>query len=131
MSSKEDYYNRKRIIAASVGSLLTNLAVTPFDVVKTRAQSNITLINSHTSTWGAMKKIVGKKGVAGLYKGLGAGMTMSIPSTVIYYVGYEALRDLFSPVINGYSPFVAGGLARIIAGLYILLADFSECYLAS
>jgi solute carrier family 25 protein 39/40 len=106
-----------RISSAIIGSIITNLAVTPFDVLKTRAQSNLHQ-KTKTTTIGEIQKIIHTRGLTALWKGLGAGMAISIPSTVIYYVGYESLRDAFRPNIGGYSSFAAGGLSRIVAGSY-------------
>jgi solute carrier family 25 protein 39/40 len=48
---------------------------------------------------------------------------MSIPANVIYFVGYDHLRDMIRPYTapatgatgKDYSPLVAGGVARTIA----------------
>ena len=42
---------------------------------------------------------------------------MSIPSSVIYYVGYDQLKDVFAPQMDQwkvgvYTPVVAGSLSR-------------------
>lgn len=45
---------------------------------------------------------------------------MSVPANVIYFVGYDYLRDLIQPYTSidsnrDYSPLVAGAVARTIA----------------
>ncbi|CAO3693479.1 unnamed protein product [Rhizopus stolonifer] len=50
---------------------------------------------------------------------------MALPSTAIYYVGYDHIRDYTSDsqfkgtFLDTYSPLWAGGLARTIAGLVV------------
>lgn len=50
-----------------------------------------------------------QEGVVALYRGFLPTMFMSVPATVIYFVGYEALRDRVE------SPMLAGAGARILA----------------
>lgn len=40
---------------------------------------------------------------------------MSVPANVIYFVGYDYLRDLIQPTTANYSPLIAGAIARTIA----------------
>jgi solute carrier family 25, member 39/40 len=116
-TEKVDINTRQRIISATAGALLTSLMVTPFDVIKTRAQSNLS--QKQQSTWAAITSIGRRKGLTGLYKGLGPALMMSIPSTVIYYVGYESLRDDFRSSLGWYAPLAAGSLARSVAATVI------------
>lgn len=48
---------------------------------------------------------------------------MSVPSTVIYYIGYEHLRDRIlghlAPEKRFYAPLLAGAIARTIAATII------------
>lgn len=53
------------------------------------------------------------EGVTALWKGLSPALVMSVPANVIYFVGYEYLRDLIQP--KDYAPLLAGALARTIA----------------
>ncbi|KAF9344427.1 hypothetical protein BGX26_004387, partial [Mortierella sp. AD094] len=100
--------------------------------------------NNHTSkaaqeryfhgTWDGVKKIVRYEGATSLWRGLSPTVAMSIPATVIYFVGYDYLKDVLSEkvfvaspendVFLGQSfvyeyratlaPLVAGGFARTI-----------------
>lgn len=65
-------------------------------------------------------KIVKYEGVTALWKGLSPALVMSVPANVIYFVGYEYLRDwITQPTIannyQDYAPLIAGALARTIA----------------
>lgn len=67
-----------------------------------------------------MYKIIKYEGVAALWKGLSPALLMSVPANVIYFVGYDYLRDLIQPYASidsnrDYSPLVAGAVARTIA----------------
>lgn len=66
-------------------------------------------------------KIGSKEGVCTLYRGLGMTLLMSIPSNVVYFSGYEFLRDS-SPLKQSYpvlNPLLCGSLSRIIAATTI------------
>jgi hypothetical protein len=97
---------RVKIASASIGSLLVSLTTTPLDVIKTRLQSG------HVNT--SIKSIVKYEGLKALWRGLTPSMLMTTPATVLYYVGYESLRNLLIsssfPQIN--SIIIAGCSAR-------------------
>ncbi|CAG8719512.1 10505_t:CDS:2, partial [Dentiscutata heterogama] len=62
-------------------------------------------------------KIVRYEGVTSLWRGLSPGLVMSVPLTVVYFVGYDSIRDSLWKHWKGkysetYSPLVAGTLAR-------------------
>jgi solute carrier family 25 protein 39/40 len=58
------------------------------------------------------------EGVAALWRGLTPALTMSIPATIVYFVGYDAARDKTrhhigeDTLLYQYSPLWAGGVAR-------------------
>ncbi|KAF1796917.1 mitochondrial carrier domain-containing protein [Mucor lusitanicus] len=71
-------------------------------------------------TFDGLYKIIKYEGVAALWKGLSPALLMSVPANVIYFVGYDYLRDLIQPYTSidsskDYSPLVAGAVARTIA----------------
>ncbi|TPX66698.1 hypothetical protein SpCBS45565_g04298 [Spizellomyces sp. 'palustris'] len=102
-----------RTLSACTGAILTSLLVTPFDVVKTRMQSSAYPL----STRSIVRVVVGSEGVKGLWRGLVPTLVMSVPSTVVYYIGYEDVRGrMVARWGEGvYAPLVAGGLARTLA----------------
>ncbi|ORX58781.1 mitochondrial carrier [Hesseltinella vesiculosa] len=70
-------------------------------------------------TLDGMYKIFRYEGASALWKGLSPVLLMSIPGNMIYFVGYDHLRDSIqkytSPAYQEYSPLVAGAMARTIA----------------
>jgi solute carrier family 25 protein 39/40 len=79
-------------------------------------------IHSKVKITGTMVFFVDKNGmiyiakqerVLNLWRGLTPALIGSLPSTVLYYTGYEALRDLFIlHTQSSYSPLFAGAIAR-------------------
>lgn len=60
-----------------------------------------------------MVKLVRHEGPLSLFRGLSAGLAMAVPATMIYFVGYDAIRDRFKDTpMDPYSPLWAGGAAR-------------------
>ncbi|KAJ3158411.1 hypothetical protein HDU86_002880 [Geranomyces michiganensis] len=146
----------QKMISAGVGAVLTSLLVTPFDVVKTRMQSAAGVAsNSHhhhhprieprpehqhhppraaastagarfNGTWDGVVKIARHEGLFSLWRGLSPTLVMSVPSTVIYYIGYEHIRDTINahiPLASAskeiYAPLLAGATARTLAATVI------------
>ena len=86
--------------------------VTPLDVVKVRLQAK----QNHPSTLKALLSIFRNEGLLSLYRGFLPSMAMSLPGTVIYFVGYERIHDGLEDVIHGpLVPLIAGSSARIMA----------------
>lgn len=58
------------------------------------------------------------EGVTSLWRGLSPALAMSVPATIVYFVGYDAVRDKTrqhigeDTLIYQYSPLWAGGVAR-------------------
>lgn len=67
-------------------------------------------------------KISQHEGVAGLWRGLSPTLLMAVPATVVYFVGYESIRESLrrfparQPGIDQWAvPLLAGSTARVIA----------------
>lgn len=65
----------------------------------------------------AFSKIAQNEGVLTLWRGISVTLLMAIPANVVYFTGYEYLRDVspigkYSPAVN---PLVCGALARVFA----------------
>lgn len=72
-----------------------------------------------TGTWEGLKKISQYEGFQALWRGLGLTLIMSIPSNVVYFIGYEYLRDN-SPIQHPiFTPLLAGGFARTLAATVV------------
>ncbi|VEU19769.1 DEKNAAC100831 [Brettanomyces naardenensis] len=155
---KNDITLSQRMGSACVGSVLTSLVVTPFDVVRIRLQQQEMLFppgvlnagqccrkvfweedspglapkgkeslfcmeNSCaeeariSGTMTGISKIATNEGIRALYRGLFLTLVMAVPSNVVYFSGYDILRDSSPledshPVIN---PLICGAFARILA----------------
>ncbi|KAI8149162.1 mitochondrial carrier domain-containing protein [Fennellomyces sp. T-0311] len=116
----------ERMMSACAGALVTSVLMTPLDVVKTRLQSQEATGYRHLNgTTDGLIKIVRNEGPFALFRGLSAGLVMAVPSTVIYFVGYDYIRDQISQSrfastpVHDYSPLWAGGVARTFAAAFI------------
>lgn len=72
-----------------------------------------------SGTWEGLRKISQYEGLSGLWRGLGLTLLMSVPSNVVYFIGYEHLRDnlpLQSPMLT---PLLAGSLARTMSATVV------------
>ncbi|KAI9481660.1 MAG: mitochondrial carrier domain-containing protein [Benjaminiella poitrasii] len=71
------------------------------------------------STLDGLYKIMKYEGPTALWKGLSPALVMSVPANVIYFVGYDYLKDIIQPIIStqatDYSPLIAGAVARTLA----------------
>lgn len=62
-----------------------------------------------------------------LWRGLLPGLVMALPSTAIYFVGYDYIRDqarsshYANTALDTYSPLWAGGLARSKILIYMAM----------
>lgn len=72
-------------------------------------------------TFSGISKIAADEGVSTLYRGLGLTLVMAIPSNVVYFSGYEFMRDS-SPLAQSYpiiNPLICGSLSRTLAGFSV------------
>lgn len=72
-------------------------------------------------TFQGLTKIASEEGLSTLYRGLGLTLIMAIPANVVYFSGYEFLRDSSPlkedfPLIN---PLLCGSIARVLAATSI------------
>lgn len=74
-----------------------------------------------SGTFQGLTKIASEEGLCTLYRGLGLTLVMAIPANVVYFSGYEFLRDS-SPLKDDYpviNPLLCGSIARILAATSI------------
>lgn len=80
-------------LAGSTAALFT----TPFDVVKTRLQTQIPgSISQYNSVFHALQEIGKKEGLRGLYRGLTPRLVMYMSQGAIFFASYEFFKRLFS-----------------------------------
>ncbi|KAK9370394.1 mitochondrial carrier domain-containing protein [Lipomyces kononenkoae] len=66
-------------------------------------------------TWDGFAKIARNEGITALWRGLSPTLVMTIPSNVIYFVGYDYLRQVIPIQSSTFAPLVAGGFARMLS----------------
>ncbi|KAG5436931.1 hypothetical protein PCANB_001341 [Pneumocystis canis] len=152
----------QKIFSACMGALVTSVVVTPFDLIKTRLQSQTVDTNimkscyrdifysfihsqnigSLTSTFNTdtvsrhfcmnrnanipryqfngmletMIRISRDEGFTALWRGLSPTLAMALPSTIIYFVGYDHLRQYFSSPL---APLFCGAFVRTMSATVI------------
>ncbi|KAF2297825.1 hypothetical protein GH714_003757 [Hevea brasiliensis] len=80
-------------LAGSTAALFT----TPFDVVKTRLQTQIPgSMNQYDSVFHALKEIGKNEGLKGLYRGLIPRLVMYVSQGALFFASYEFFKRLFS-----------------------------------
>ncbi|OBZ84556.1 Solute carrier family 25 member 40 [Choanephora cucurbitarum] len=116
----------EKIVSACTGAVITMSFMNPLDVVKTRLQESSKIGNNqYRGTLHALSTIFRNEGLLALWRGLAPGLVMALPSTAIYFVGYDHIRDytrqsrFAGSVLDHYSPLWAGGLARTFAALVV------------
>ncbi|KAI7868950.1 mitochondrial carrier domain-containing protein [Spinellus fusiger] len=121
----------ERMVSACSGGLFTTFMMTPLDVVKVRMQSQFVpqrtayTATQPQTTLAAMRLIVKEEGFFKLWRGVSAGLIMAVPSTVIYFSGYDWIKQqvqssrFADSVLYDTSPLWAGAIARITAATMV------------
>ncbi|KAK9490571.1 mitochondrial carrier domain-containing protein [Lipomyces doorenjongii] len=68
-----------------------------------------------SGTWDGFTKVSRNEGITALWRGLSPTLVMTIPSNVIYFVGYDHLRDAIPIQSSTLAPLIAGGFARMLS----------------
>lgn len=135
----------KRLKAVCFGTMVNSVAVTPFDVLKVRLQSQLNVSepvpklplnysfaktrNFIRHSHGAIRSadhfegildgiatITRQEGILKLWRGITPTLLLVIPNTIIYFHAYEELRDVFKRYgLGNSSSFLAGSIARTFA----------------
>lgn len=80
-------------LAASTAALFT----TPFDVVKTRYQTQIPgSVNKYDGVYNTLKEIAKREGLKGLYRGLTPRLAMYMTQGALFFASYESFKRLIS-----------------------------------
>ncbi|KAI5954777.1 MTM1 [Candida theae] len=84
-----------------------------------------------TSTFQGFSTITKHEGIATLWRGLSLTLLMAIPSNIIYFTGYEYIRD-HSPFGNSsFNPLLCGALARMMSATFVAPAELIKTQLQS
>ncbi|CEP64055.1 Mtm1p LALA0_S10e01222g [Lachancea lanzarotensis] len=75
----------------------------------------------YNSTWDAFGKIAKMEGITSLWRGISITLLMAAPANMVYFIGYETLRDKTQlqdtyPVLN---PLICGAAARVLAATVV------------
>ncbi|XP_009795670.1 uncharacterized protein LOC107795550 isoform X1 [Nicotiana tabacum] len=79
-------------LAGSTAALFT----TPFDVVKTRLQTQIPGSRIQLGVLDTLKEIGTREGLKGLYRGLSPRLVMYMTQGALFFASYESFKKLFS-----------------------------------
>ncbi|CCH59605.1 hypothetical protein TBLA_0B07890 [Henningerozyma blattae CBS 6284] len=93
-----------------------------------------TKVSSHyRGTWSAVQGIARSEGTLALWRGLSLTLVMAVPANVVYYAGYEYVRD-WSPLGQSYptlNPALCGASARVLAATCIAPLELLKTRLQS
>lgn len=92
--------------SATLGAFVTSFVVTPLDVVKVRMQSPQAISSTSTSLMSTsmidgLIKIGKSEGLKYLWRGLVPTLVISMPSTILYFVGYETIKEKLTTINIG------------------------------
>ncbi|KAJ8526921.1 hypothetical protein K7X08_029398 [Anisodus acutangulus] len=79
-------------LAGSTAALFT----TPFDVVKTRLQTQIPGSRTQFGVFGTLQEIGKREGLKGLYRGLSPRLIMYMTQGALFFASYESFKRIFS-----------------------------------
>ncbi|KAI9486686.1 MAG: mitochondrial carrier domain-containing protein [Benjaminiella poitrasii] len=81
----------------------------------------------NASSWHAVKQIVSKKGVFGLWLGLTCHSARDALGTSIYFAGYETMKRILSTTVGEgggpFTHFMSGGFCGILSWLFVFPVD--------
>lgn len=83
-------------------------------------------------TWNAMFRIAKSEGPTTLWRGLSLTLLMAAPANIVYFTGYEVLRD--NSPIRDYevlNPLLCGSIARVLAGTTVAPIELLKTRLQS
>ncbi|EEB08494.1 solute carrier family 25 member 40 [Schizosaccharomyces japonicus yFS275] len=110
--------------------LLLITAVTPFDVVKTRVQTQTSTLQ-FKNIGQFTSRIVRQEGFGSLFRGLSAALCLVVPSATIQLTSYEWLKAKVLPKDKAWAPSAAGALARACATLLVAPFELARTRLQS
>ncbi|XP_022958379.1 uncharacterized protein LOC111459622 isoform X1 [Cucurbita moschata] len=97
MKSNAQQTTSQTLVCGGVAGSTAALFTTPFDVVKTRLQTQIPgSLSPYKSVIQALYEISKKEGLKGLYRGLTPRLMMYMSQGAIFFSSYEFLKRIFS-----------------------------------
>ncbi|KAL8712797.1 MAG: hypothetical protein Q9220_003005 [cf. Caloplaca sp. 1 TL-2023] len=94
VSAAQQGDNIAHALAGAGGGLLSMALTYPLITLSTRAQ--VESKRAHSSTYDAVRRIVQREGVTGLYSGLDSALFGISVTNFVYYYWYEWIRSFFS-----------------------------------
>lgn len=82
-----------------------------------------------SGTWEGLVKVARNEGITRLWRGLSPTLVMTVPSNVIYFMGYDTMRlnpksPFYAPDSAVWAPLAAGSVARTISATAISPLEF-------
>lgn len=161
----------QRMVSACLGSFITSMVVTPFDVIRIRIQQQDIMpalrpccpppsasalaassleprapelfwLNHNycrgteqcsriTSTYQGFVSVGKNEGLAALWRGLSLNLFMAIPSNIIYFTGYEYIKDHSPMNLHPLNPLLCGAMARTVSATMVSPVELIKTRLQS
>ncbi|KAI7841248.1 hypothetical protein COHA_005085 [Chlorella ohadii] len=106
------------MVAGAVAGIGEHVAMYPVDTIKTRMQALAHPGQQlHSSVGTALRTVLRREGVGGLYRGVTAMALGAGPSHALYFAAYEAAKQLYGGNQEGHHPLAhaaAGATATIV-----------------
>ncbi|KAI3427269.1 hypothetical protein D9Q98_007201 [Chlorella vulgaris] len=106
------------MIAGAAAGIGEHVAMYPIDTIKTRMQAlSHPGQQLHSSMATALRTMLRREGIGGLYRGVAAVALGAGPSHALYFASYEAAKQLFGGNQEGHHPLAtaaAGATATIV-----------------
>jgi solute carrier family 25 S-adenosylmethionine transporter 26 len=112
---------KENFIAGASASFLSKLFLQPFDTTKTILQSSANIETGYKNLIDCAVGVVNTQGVTGLYRGFGASIGTSAPSSAIFFATYEAVKKWtevkFPHSLGKVGPIVAAAVGNVVASV--------------
>ncbi|KAJ5102876.1 Mitochondrial carrier protein [Penicillium argentinense] len=95
----------RKLLAGAISGAVAQTCTYPFDVLRRRFQINTMsgMGYQYSSIWDAVRVIVAKEGLRGLFKGIGPNLLKVAPSMASSWLSFELARD-FLPRVEDQKP---------------------------
>jgi len=87
------------MISGSLARTLTVTTLAPLEFIRTNLQGSLGVLRKNHSMKDFTSSVVGKTGIQGLWRGLGATLMRDIPFSAIYWSGYEYSKWSFNTLL--------------------------------